>query len=57
MGRRSRGRGASSDVAGDGDGRGLDDRVADAPLPPLVDCRIPVDGDGSDGAWGLEVEE
>jgi hypothetical protein len=40
-------------VVGDGDGRGLDDRAADAPplrfrggslLPPLVD--IPVDGDG-----------
>jgi hypothetical protein len=29
--RGSRGRGASSGAAGDGDGRGLDDRVADAP--------------------------
>ena len=54
----SRGRGASLGAAGDGDGRGLDDCVADAPpvafwrggsfLPPLVDCRVPVDGDGSD---------
>ena len=53
LGRRSRGRGTSSGVVGDGDGRGLDDRTADAPplcfrggslLPPLVN--IPVDGDG-----------
>ena len=54
LGRRSRGRGTSSGVAGDGDGRGLDDHSADAPpsrfrggslLPPLVN--VPVDGDGS----------
>ncbi len=55
----SRGQGASLGTAGDGDGRGLDDRVADAPpvtfrrggslLPPLVDCHVLVDGDGSDG--------
>ena len=56
----------SSGAAGDGDGRGLDEHAADAPpsrfrgeslLPPLVDCRVPVDGDSTDGAWGLEVEE
>ncbi len=53
-------------AAGNGDGRGLDDRAADAPpshfrggslLPPLVYRRIHIDGDGLDGAWGLEVEE
>ncbi len=53
----SQGRGASSGVAGDGDGRGPDDRAADAPpimfwrggplFPPPVDRRGPVDGDGS----------
>ncbi len=52
------GQGASSGAAGGGDGPGLDDRVAMPPrhvlergslLPPLVDCRVPVDGDGSDG--------
>jgi hypothetical protein len=26
-------------------------------LPPLVDRHVPVDGNGLDGAWGLEVEE
>jgi len=55
----SQGRGASSGVAGNGDGRGTDDRTADAPpiafwrggslLPPPVDRRGPVDGDGSNG--------
>jgi len=59
LGRRSRGRGTSSGVAGDGDGRGLDDRAADAPplrfrggslLPPLVDTRR---RRWLDGAWGL----
>ncbi len=56
LGRRSRGRGTSSGVAGDGDGRELDedDHSADVPpsrfrggslLPPLVN--VPVDGDGS----------
>ena len=54
----SQGRGASSGAAGDGNGRGLDGCTADAPpvalrrgrslLPPLVDCHVPVDGDGSD---------
>ena len=53
------GRGASSGAAGDGDGRGLDGCTADSPpvafrrgrslLPPLVDCRVSVDGDGSNG--------
>ncbi len=53
-------RGASSYAAGDGDGRGPGDRAADARrshvgegcltlLPPLVDCCVPVDGDGSNG--------
>ena len=53
----SRGRVASSGAAGDGDGRGLDDprcppvafRRGGSLLLPLVDCRVPVDGDGSDG--------
>ena len=57
----SQGWGASSGVVGDGDGdgRGPDDRAADAPprhvseggslLPPPVDRRGPVDGDGSNG--------
>jgi hypothetical protein len=55
----SQGRGASSGVAGDGDGRGPDDLAADAPpvtfrrggslFPPPVDRRGAVDGDGSNG--------
>jgi len=55
----SQGWGASSGVAGDGSGRGPDDRAADAPfvafrrggslLPPPVDHRGPVDGDGLNG--------
>jgi hypothetical protein len=55
----SQGRGASLGVAGDGDGRGPDDRAADAPpvtfrmggslFPSPVDRRGPVDGDGSNG--------
>ena len=55
----SQGRGASSGVAGDGDGRGPDDLAADAPpyaflrggplFPPPVDCRGAVDDDGSNG--------
>jgi len=53
----SHGWGASSGVAGDGDGWGPDDRAADAPprpgseggslLPPPVVRPGPVDGDGS----------
>ena len=51
-----RGGGASSGMAGDGDGRGPDDRAADSPhrvseggylLQPPVDRHRPVDGDGS----------
>ena len=57
----SQGWGASSGVVGDGegDGRGPDNRAADAPpiafrrggslLPPPVDRCRPVDGDGSNG--------
>jgi len=55
----SQGWGASSGMAGDGDGWGLDDRAADAPpipfrrggslLPPPVVRRGPVDDDGSNG--------
>jgi hypothetical protein len=55
----SQGWGASSGVVGDSDNRGPDDRAADAPpvafwrggslLPPPVDRRGPVDGDGSNG--------
>ena len=55
----SRGRGASSGAADDGDGRGPDDRSVDATLsrfgggmgsllPHPVNCRGPVDGNGSD---------
>ena len=55
----SRGWGASSGAAGDDDGRGPDDCSVDATpscfrggghscLPPPVDHRGPVDGDGSD---------
>ena len=66
LGRRSRGRGTRPGVAGDGDGRGLDDHSdsADAPpsrfrggslLPPLVN--VPVDGDGSTVRGDQEVEE
>ena len=51
----SRGQGASSGVADDGDGRGPDDRSEDATLlcfgggrgsllPPPINCRGPVDG-------------
>ena len=53
----SQGRGASSGVAGDGNGRGPDDLAADAPpvtfwrggslFPPPFDRRGAVDGDGS----------
>ena len=63
----SRGQGASLGAAGDGDGQGLDDRVADAPpsrfreggslLPPLVDCRVPIDRQRWLRRWRLEVEE
>ncbi len=55
----SQGWGASSGVVGDGDGRGPDDRAADAPpvvfwrggslLPSPVNRCGPVDGDGSNG--------
>jgi len=55
----SQGWGVSSGVAGDGGGRGTDDRVTDAPpvafrrggsiLPPPVNRRGPVDGDGKNG--------
>jgi len=55
----SQGWGACSGVAGDGDGRGPDDCAADAPpvafrrggslLPPHVDRRGLMDGDGSSG--------
>ena len=55
----SQGWGASSGVVGDGNGRGPDDRAADAPpvafrkggvfLPPPVDRHGPVDGNDSDG--------
>ena len=55
----SLGHGASSSAAGDGDGQGLDDRSVDATLlrfgggmgsllPHPVNCRGPVDGNGSD---------
>jgi hypothetical protein len=55
----SQGRGVSSGMAGDGDGRGPDNLAADAPpitfrrggslFPPPVDRRGAVDGDGSNG--------
>ena len=55
----SRGQGASSGAVDDGDGWGPDDRSGDATLsrfgggrgsllPPPVNCRGPVDGNGSD---------
>ena len=53
------GGGASSGMSDDGDSRGPDDRTADAPpiafwrrgslLPPPVNRRGPVDGNGSNG--------
>ena len=54
---RSQGRGASLRTVGNGNSRGPDNCSVDATplrfgegggalLPPLVDCRIPVDGDG-----------
>ena len=58
-GMESRGRGASSGAADNGHGRGPDDRSEDATLsrfgggrgsllPPPVNCRRPVDGNGLD---------
>ena len=55
----SQGRGATLGAADDCDGRGPDYRLVDATLsrfgggrgsllPPPVNCRGPVDGDGSD---------